>query len=64
MAELQEPALTEELSIMKAIYADDLEIKSHSPTRTAISVRLESQPFSFSSLSPQPILSKLQISRE
>lgn len=47
MAEPQEPALTEELSIMKAIYADDLEIKSHGPTRTAISVRLESQPFSF-----------------
>lgn len=47
MAQSQESTLTEELTIMKAIYAEDLEVTSNSPTKTAISIRLESQPFTF-----------------
>jgi hypothetical protein len=47
MAQSQESSLAEELTIMKAIYAEDLEITSQSPTNTGISIRLESQPFAF-----------------
>ena len=47
MAKPQEPVLTEELTVIKAIYAEDLVITSQSPTSTAVSIRLELQPFTF-----------------